>query len=105
MLYTTMQRVAFIILADEGGGLMARGPDNLDGLFEAAMRAETPDQLRAMIHPSVVHQWDNYLQLWNHPEPEAEETTEGETGSEPEARAETGAESRKKRSKGSKYGG
>jgi len=63
----TIKMVTFLLLMEEGAGVMAKEPQEILNTYDAVNSFTSPEQLRSYLGPERVHKLENYLRIWIKP--------------------------------------
>lgn len=63
----TIKMVTFLLLMEEGAGVMDKEPREILNTYDAVNSFTSPEQLRAYLGPERTHRLENYIQVWDKP--------------------------------------
>ena len=63
----TIKMVTFLLLMEEGAGVMDKDPREILNTYDAVNSFTAPEQLRSYLGPERTHKLENYLTVWGKP--------------------------------------
>ena len=63
----TVKMITFLILMEEGSGVMDKEPQEILNTYNDVNSFTSPEQLRSYLGPERIHKLENYLTVWDKP--------------------------------------